>query len=72
MDSLTYFLSFSRLARRQVVFWGHAITTGITAGDYPHHDDEVKVSSSSGGSSSSSSSSSSSGGGGGGSGSSKE
>lgn len=29
MDPSTYFLAFSRLARRSMVFWGHAVTSGI-------------------------------------------
>lgn len=29
MESTSYFLAFSRLARRSVVFWGHAVTSGI-------------------------------------------
>jgi hypothetical protein len=31
MNSHIYFLSFARLARRSIVFWGHATTSGITA-----------------------------------------
>ena len=34
MDSLTYFLAFSRLARVQCVTWGHPVTTGIPNMDY--------------------------------------
>jgi predicted O-linked N-acetylglucosamine transferase (SPINDLY family) len=34
MDSLTYFLSFSRLARIQCVTWGHPDTTGTPNVDY--------------------------------------
>ena len=30
MDQNTYFLSFYRLARRSIVFWGHATTSGLT------------------------------------------
>jgi hypothetical protein len=30
MDVRTYFLAFARLARRTVVFWGHASTSGIS------------------------------------------
>ena len=30
MHSLTYFLGFARLARRSVLFWGHAVTSGIS------------------------------------------
>lgn len=33
MNFDTYFLAFSRLARRSVLFWGHAITSGISAFD---------------------------------------
>lgn len=33
MDRLAYFLAFGRLARRTVVFWGHATTSGITRFD---------------------------------------
>ena len=29
MSESVYFLSFSRLARRSIVFWGHAITSGV-------------------------------------------
>lgn len=29
----SYFLSFARLARRSAVFWGHAVTSGVTAAD---------------------------------------
>ena len=28
MDSMTYFLAFSRLARRTLSFWGHAASSG--------------------------------------------
>lgn len=31
MNSHIYFLSFATLARRSIVFWGHATTSGITA-----------------------------------------
>ncbi|RLN97405.1 hypothetical protein BBJ28_00019909 [Nothophytophthora sp. Chile5] len=34
MDISTYFLAFSRLALRTVVFWGHATTSGMTSPDY--------------------------------------
>ncbi|MDO8123228.1 MAG: hypothetical protein Q6364_02470 [Candidatus Hermodarchaeota archaeon] len=34
MDSLTYFLAFSRLAPVQCVTWGHPVTTGIPNMDY--------------------------------------
>ncbi|MDM8523125.1 tetratricopeptide repeat protein [Desulfococcaceae bacterium HSG8] len=34
MDSLTYFLGFSRLAPVQCVTWGHPVTTGIPNMDY--------------------------------------
>ena len=34
MDLDTYFLSFSRLARRSIVFWGHAVTSGVSG--YQH------------------------------------
>ena len=30
MESIGYFLPFSRLARRTAVFWGHALTSGIS------------------------------------------
>lgn len=33
MDIASYFLSFARLARRSALFWGHAVTSGITAFD---------------------------------------
>jgi hypothetical protein len=29
MDGASYFLAHSRLAKRSVVFWGHAITSGV-------------------------------------------
>ena len=29
MDGATYFMSFTRLARRSVVFWGHATSSGV-------------------------------------------
>ncbi len=34
MDSLTYFLAFSRLAPVQCVGWGHPVTTGLPNTDY--------------------------------------
>lgn len=30
MGDITYFLSFSRLASKSILFWGHAVTSGIT------------------------------------------
>lgn len=33
MNSITYFLAFSRLARRSALFWGHAVTSGISPQD---------------------------------------
>ncbi|CAM9573588.1 unnamed protein product, partial [Phaeothamnion confervicola] len=33
MDTTTYMLAFSRLARRSALFWGHAVTSGISAAD---------------------------------------
>ena len=33
MDLESYFLSFARLARRSAVFWGHAVTSGVSAFD---------------------------------------
>lgn len=33
MNAESYFLSFGRLARRSVLFWGHAVTSGIQAFD---------------------------------------
>ncbi|CAN0254329.1 unnamed protein product, partial [Hapterophycus canaliculatus] len=33
MNLESYFLSFARLARRSVAFWGHAVTSGVSAGD---------------------------------------
>lgn len=33
MDLDTYFLSFARLARRSALFWGHAVTSGISGFD---------------------------------------
>ena len=41
MDSMTYFLAFSRFARRSVLFWGHAVTSGIV-------DDTITVASNGG------------------------
>ena len=29
MDKLSYFLAFSRFSHRSIVFWGHAVTSGI-------------------------------------------
>ncbi len=34
MDPASYFLAFSTLALRTVVFWGHAVTSGIPTIDY--------------------------------------
>lgn len=31
MNFESYFLSFARLARRSASFWGHAVTSGISA-----------------------------------------
>lgn len=33
MSPESYFLSFARLARRSALFWGHAVTSGISAFD---------------------------------------
>ncbi|CAN0391068.1 unnamed protein product, partial [Scytosiphon promiscuus] len=33
MNLEAYILSFARLARRSAVFWGHAVTSGISAAD---------------------------------------
>lgn len=33
MNFESYFLSFARLARRSAVFWGHAVTSGVSAFD---------------------------------------
>lgn len=33
MNFESYFLSFARLARRTAVFWGHAVTSGVSAFD---------------------------------------
>lgn len=33
MNFEAYFLSFARLARRSVLFWGHAVTSGVSALD---------------------------------------
>ncbi|GMI31318.1 hypothetical protein TrCOL_g8472 [Triparma columacea] len=33
MDSVSYFLPFSRLAKRTALFWGHALTSGIANRD---------------------------------------
>lgn len=33
MNHESYFLSFARLARRSALFWGHAVTSGVTAFD---------------------------------------
>lgn len=35
MDSATYFLAFSRFAHRSIVFWGHAVTSGISDNNRP-------------------------------------
>ena len=34
MEITSYFLAFSRLARVQVVWWGHPVTTGLASVDY--------------------------------------
>jgi hypothetical protein len=34
MDIASYFIAFTRLARRSVVFWGHAVTSGIVDDSY--------------------------------------
>ncbi|EQC38988.1 hypothetical protein SDRG_03941 [Saprolegnia diclina VS20] len=34
MDPATYFLAFAQLALRSAVFWGHAVTSGISTVDY--------------------------------------
>ena len=39
MDLDTYFLSFSRLARRSIVFWGHAVTSGVSGYQHTEVDD---------------------------------
>ena len=36
MNSMSYFLLFARLARRQVLFWGHAVTSGVSQFDTDH------------------------------------
>lgn len=33
MNIESYFLSFARLARRSALFWGHAVTSGVTPFD---------------------------------------
>lgn len=33
MNTATYFLAFARLARRSILFWGHAVTSGISVAD---------------------------------------
>lgn len=33
MNFESYFLSFARLARRSALFWGHAVTSGVTTFD---------------------------------------
>ena len=33
MDGVTYFLPFSKLAKKTALFWGHAVTSGISYGD---------------------------------------
>lgn len=33
MNAVSYFLSFARLARRSALFWGHAVTSGVSAFD---------------------------------------
>jgi hypothetical protein len=34
MDYMAYWLAHARMARRQVLFWGHPVTTGLTSVDY--------------------------------------
>jgi len=34
MEPFTYFMAFSRLAHRQIVMWGHPLTTGIPTIDF--------------------------------------
>lgn len=36
MNVEAYLLSFARLARRSVLFWGHAVTSGVSAFDALH------------------------------------
>ncbi|KAH8064347.1 protein N-acetylglucosaminyltransferase [Aureococcus anophagefferens] len=33
MNTMTYFLTFARLARRSALFWGHAVTSGVARSD---------------------------------------
>lgn len=33
MNTATYFLAFARLAHRSILFWGHAVTSGISVAD---------------------------------------
>ena len=33
MNTMTYFLTFARLARRSALFWGHAVTLGVARSD---------------------------------------
>ena len=33
MNSMAYFLLFSRLSRRTAIFWGHAVTSGVSQFD---------------------------------------
>lgn len=33
MNFDSYFLSFARLARRSALFWGHAVTSGVSSFD---------------------------------------
>lgn len=45
MNFESFFLSFARLARRSAVFWGHAVTSGVSAFDalssrHDDHDDD--------------------------------
>jgi tetratricopeptide (TPR) repeat protein len=43
MDATTYFLSFARLARRSVVFWGHAVTSGINTRVFDRMNDDASI-----------------------------
>ena len=33
MNSMAYFLLFARLCRRTAIFWGHAVTSGVSQFD---------------------------------------
>ena len=42
MNEISYFLAFHRLAKRSVVFWGHALTSGITGVNQHSNPDDAE------------------------------